>query len=73
MTSTGKFSNPVLEGSGDSKVNLLLCHNCVLSNSSISTRFGEMTEWADKPTVKVAVTVDASAIVKLLMDRLMDS
>ncbi|XP_044500146.1 probable uridine nucleosidase 2 isoform X2 [Mangifera indica] len=36
-------------------------------------RFGEMTEWADKPTVKVAVTVDAPAIVKLLMDRLMDS
>ncbi|XP_044500144.1 probable uridine nucleosidase 2 isoform X1 [Mangifera indica] len=35
--------------------------------------FGEMTEWADKPTVKVAVTVDAPAIVKLLMDRLMDS
>ncbi|GLT92815.1 hypothetical protein SLE2022_106310 [Rubroshorea leprosula] len=36
-------------------------------------RFGEVTEWSDKPTVKVAVTVDAPAIVKLVMDRLMDS
>lgn len=36
-------------------------------------RFAELTEWTDKPSVKVAVTVDASAIVKLLMDRLMDS
>ncbi|KAL9670769.1 hypothetical protein QQ045_008327 [Rhodiola kirilowii] len=36
-------------------------------------RFGEMTEWTDKPSVKVAVTVDAPAIVKLLMDRLMNS
>lgn len=37
------------------------------------TRFGEVTEWSDKPTCKVAVTVDAPAVVKLLMDRLMDS
>ncbi|XP_054810376.1 probable uridine nucleosidase 2 isoform X3 [Prosopis cineraria] len=36
-------------------------------------RFGEVTEWSDKPSVKVAVTVDAPAVVKLLMDRLMDS
>ncbi|KAF5466159.1 hypothetical protein F2P56_016111 [Juglans regia] len=36
-------------------------------------RFGEVTEWTDKPTVKVAVTVDAPAVVKLLMERLMDS
>ncbi|WCJ21802.1 Pyrimidine-specific ribonucleoside hydrolase RihA [Euphorbia peplus] len=36
-------------------------------------RFGEVTEWSDKPSVKVAVTVDAPAIVKLLMDRLMES
>ncbi|KAJ0092605.1 hypothetical protein Patl1_27050 [Pistacia atlantica] len=35
-------------------------------------RFAEVTEWSDKPTVKVAVTVDAPSIVKLLMDRLMD-
>ncbi|XP_021889235.1 probable uridine nucleosidase 2 [Carica papaya] len=35
-------------------------------------RFAELTEWTDKPSVKVAVTVDSSAIVKLLMDRLMD-
>lgn len=37
------------------------------------TRFGEVTEWTDKPTVKVAVTVDAPAVVKLIMERLMDS
>ncbi|XP_022154572.1 probable uridine nucleosidase 2 [Momordica charantia] len=36
-------------------------------------RFGEVSEWCDKPTVKVAVTVDAPAILKLVMDRLMDS
>ncbi|KAK3204627.1 hypothetical protein Dsin_018673 [Dipteronia sinensis] len=36
-------------------------------------RFAEITEWTDKPTVKVAVTVDAKAVVKLIMDRLMDS
>ncbi|XP_052175041.1 probable uridine nucleosidase 2 isoform X2 [Diospyros lotus] len=36
-------------------------------------RFGEVTEWTDKPSVKVAVTVDAPAILQLVMDRLMDS
>ncbi|XP_022974001.1 probable uridine nucleosidase 2 [Cucurbita maxima] len=36
-------------------------------------RFGEVSEWCDKPTVKVAVTVDAPAVVKLVMDRLIDS
>ncbi|XP_059446158.1 probable uridine nucleosidase 2 [Corylus avellana] len=36
-------------------------------------RFGEETEWTDKPTVKVAVTVNAPAVVKLIMERLMDS
>ncbi|KAK7308351.1 hypothetical protein VNO77_41953 [Canavalia gladiata] len=35
-------------------------------------RFGEINEWSDKPTVKVAVTVDAPRVVKLVMDRLMD-
>uniref|UniRef100_A0A803L1T7 Inosine/uridine-preferring nucleoside hydrolase domain-containing protein n=1 Tax=Chenopodium quinoa TaxID=63459 RepID=A0A803L1T7_CHEQI len=34
-------------------------------------RFEEVTEWTDKPTVKVAVTVDAPEVVKLVMDRLM--
>uniref|UniRef100_A0A2N9IL63 Inosine/uridine-preferring nucleoside hydrolase domain-containing protein n=1 Tax=Fagus sylvatica TaxID=28930 RepID=A0A2N9IL63_FAGSY len=36
-------------------------------------RFGEVTEWTDKPTVKVAVTADAPTLVKLVMERLMDS
>ncbi|XP_011005265.1 PREDICTED: probable uridine nucleosidase 2 [Populus euphratica] len=36
-------------------------------------RFGEVTEWTDKPTVKVAMTVDAPTVVKLLMERLMES
>ncbi|GAB4858957.1 Probable uridine nucleosidase 2 [Ancistrocladus abbreviatus] len=36
-------------------------------------RFGEVTEWTNKPTVKVAVTVDAPEVVKLVMQRLMDS
>ncbi|KAL2339357.1 hypothetical protein Fmac_007297 [Flemingia macrophylla] len=35
-------------------------------------RFGEINEWSNKPTVKVAVTVDAPTVVKLVMDRLMD-
>ena len=33
-------------------------------------RYAEENEWFDKPKVKVAVTVDAPAIVKLVMDRL---
>ena len=33
-------------------------------------RYEEVNEWFDKPKVKVAVTVDAPAIVKLVMDRL---
>ncbi|KAL6226053.1 hypothetical protein ACLB2K_000018 [Fragaria x ananassa] len=35
--------------------------------------FGEVTEWCDKPTVKVAVTVDAPTVLNLVMERLMDS
>ncbi|GMN36115.1 hypothetical protein TIFTF001_005740 [Ficus carica] len=35
-------------------------------------RFGEMTEWSDKPAVKVAVTVDAPTVVRMVMERLMD-
>uniref|UniRef100_A0A251ULR1 Putative inosine/uridine-preferring nucleoside hydrolase domain-containing protein n=1 Tax=Helianthus annuus TaxID=4232 RepID=A0A251ULR1_HELAN len=34
-------------------------------------RFNEETEWCNKPTVKVAVTVDAPEVVKLVMQRLM--
>ncbi|KAK2399971.1 putative uridine nucleosidase 2 [Trifolium repens] len=34
-------------------------------------RFEEITEWSDKPSVKVAVTVDAPRVVKLVMDRLL--
>jgi len=33
--------------------------------------YGEVTEWSCKPTVKVAVTVDAPAVVELMMQRLM--
>ncbi|CAA2933686.1 probable uridine nucleosidase 2 [Olea europaea subsp. europaea] len=36
-------------------------------------RFVEVTEWSDKPSVKVAVTVDAPAVVKLVMERLTHS
>ncbi|XP_042516775.1 probable uridine nucleosidase 2 [Macadamia integrifolia] len=36
-------------------------------------RFGEDTEWSNKPTVKIAVTVDAPAVVELLMERLINS
>ncbi|KAI5670062.1 hypothetical protein M9H77_19915 [Catharanthus roseus] len=36
-------------------------------------RFGEVTEWSNKPSVKVAVTVDAPRIVNLVMERLMNS
>lgn len=32
-----------------------------------------MNEWSNKPSVKVAVTVDAPAVLKLIMDRLMES
>ncbi|KAK3035401.1 hypothetical protein RJ639_032929, partial [Escallonia herrerae] len=33
-------------------------------------RFSEVTEWSDKPSVKVAVTVDAPQVAKLVMERL---
>ncbi|CAM0880345.1 unnamed protein product [Alopecurus aequalis] len=33
-------------------------------------RYGEITAWTGKPTVKVAVTVDAPAVVELMMQRL---
>ncbi|XP_050388148.1 probable uridine nucleosidase 2 [Argentina anserina] len=36
-------------------------------------KFGEVTEWCEKPTVKVAVTVDAPTVLNLVMERLMDS
>ncbi|XP_068648362.1 probable uridine nucleosidase 2 isoform X2 [Aristolochia californica] len=36
-------------------------------------RFGEITEWTNKPCAKIAVTVDAAAVRNLLMDRLMNS
>ncbi|XP_010251428.1 PREDICTED: probable uridine nucleosidase 2 isoform X2 [Nelumbo nucifera] len=36
-------------------------------------KFGEVSEWCNKPTVKVAVTVDAPAVVELIMERLMNS
>ncbi|CAH9128513.1 unnamed protein product [Cuscuta epithymum] len=34
-------------------------------------RFAEVTDWSGIPSVKVAVTVDAPAVVKLVMERLM--
>lgn len=37
------------------------------------TRFAEVTEWSDKPSVKVAVTVDAPKVIKLVMERLINS
>ncbi|KAI4295270.1 hypothetical protein L6164_035333 [Bauhinia variegata] len=36
-------------------------------------RFEEVTEWSNKPSVKVAVTVDAATVLNLVMDRLIDS
>ncbi|XP_010485120.1 PREDICTED: probable uridine nucleosidase 2 [Camelina sativa] len=36
-------------------------------------KFEEVTEWSNKPSIKVAVTVDAPAVLKLIMDRLMES
>ncbi|KAG4205309.1 hypothetical protein ERO13_A04G096500v2 [Gossypium hirsutum] len=35
-------------------------------------RFAEITEWSNQPSVKVAVTVDAPAVLKLVMKRLME-
>ncbi|KAM3320386.1 putative uridine nucleosidase 2 isoform X1 [Capsicum chacoense] len=36
-------------------------------------RFAEVTEWSDIPSVKVAVTVDAPKVLKLVMERLINS
>ncbi|KAK1319656.1 putative uridine nucleosidase 2 [Acorus calamus] len=36
-------------------------------------RYGEITEWSNKPTVKVAVTVDAPAVVDMVLERLLNS
>ncbi|CAN6453564.1 unnamed protein product [Victoria cruziana] len=35
-------------------------------------RYGEMSPWCDLPKVKVAVTVDAQAVLKLVKERLMN-
>ncbi|KAH9604156.1 hypothetical protein KSS87_010496 [Heliosperma pusillum] len=35
-------------------------------------KFGEETEWCNKPSVKVAITVDAQKVVKMVMDRLIN-
>ncbi|PKA55948.1 putative uridine nucleosidase 2 [Apostasia shenzhenica] len=35
-------------------------------------RYGEISEWYDKPKVKVAVTVDAPEVMKMVMDRLLE-
>ncbi|KAB2093129.1 hypothetical protein ES319_A02G075900v1 [Gossypium barbadense] len=35
-------------------------------------RFAEIMEWSDQPSVKVAVTIDASVVLKLVMERLME-
>lgn len=51
----------------------ILYNNQVIVVNVELTRFGEVSEWCDKPTVKVAVTVDAPAVLKLVMDRLIDS
>ena len=37
----------------------------------VITRWHEATEWCNKPTVNVAVTVDSGRIAALLKDRLM--
>ena len=55
-----------------SYANLLLLTSFCLTIMDIY-RFGEVTEWCDKPTVKVAVTVDAPTVVKLVMERLIES
>lgn len=36
-------------------------------------KFAEETAWCNKPSIKVAVTVDAPKVVKMVMDRLMSS
>ncbi|XP_057871045.1 probable uridine nucleosidase 2 isoform X2 [Cryptomeria japonica] len=40
---------------------------------NMKKRWGEVTEWSNKPSVKVAVTVDADQVVRLLVDRLKNS
>ncbi|KAK4751866.1 hypothetical protein SAY87_020664 [Trapa incisa] len=40
---------------------------------NMQKRYDEVSEWCDKPAVKVAVTVDSHAVIQLVMDRLMDS
>ena len=41
------------------------------SSSERVCRYVEMTAWTGMPTVKVAVAVDAPAVVELMMQRLM--
>lgn len=40
---------------------------------NMKKRWGEVTEWSNKPSVKVAVTVDADKVVHLLKERLKSS
>lgn len=50
-----------------------LCSVFIMENSVRYwfCRYGEITAWTGMPTVKVADTVDAPAVVELMMQRLM--
>jgi len=48
-------------------------YNLHISSAIKFTRFVEVTEWSEKPSVKVAVTVDAPKVIELVMARLVNS
>ncbi|PPS10777.1 hypothetical protein GOBAR_AA09867 [Gossypium barbadense] len=52
--------------------NSVMIYDCSLFSGMHLSRFAKITEWSDQPFVKVAVTVDASAVIKLVMERLME-
>jgi hypothetical protein len=56
------FKSPLLE--------CVMCSYSYIYRFGICCRYGEITAWTGKPTVKVAVTVDAPAVVEMIMQRL---
>ncbi|PPS16848.1 hypothetical protein GOBAR_AA03728 [Gossypium barbadense] len=52
--------------------NSVMMYDCSLLSGMHMSKFVEIAEWSDQPSVKVAVTVDAPVVLNLVMERLME-
>ncbi|KAK5839919.1 hypothetical protein PVK06_008774 [Gossypium arboreum] len=52
--------------------NSVMMYDCSLLSGMHMSKFVEIAEWSNQPSVKVAVTVDAPVVLNLVMERLME-